>query len=156
MTPCISMLSEHRSTTKQREKAIPGHTKSSTDIWHSASDYSQKQMPVVVKVWCGREMILFLLFPYLLQVKSVCVEWLSFGKCDLTELRHSMLMCWFSRRLEWRISRKACSLCYSPVAAQTEPRCIKDELKLSKLAWSRMHKLLSCKRNWTLWSFILK
>lgn len=27
MTPCISMLSEHRSTTKQREKAIPGHTK---------------------------------------------------------------------------------------------------------------------------------
>lgn len=125
LTPWISVLSEHRNViTWERLYWVRPNLTEISDIpplttpkanacgcesmmWKTAvSDHDLFSSPL-------------LLFPYLLPVKNVRAEWFSFGKCDLTELRHSMVMCWFSRRLERRISRQACRLSWSPVAAQT-------------------------------------
>lgn len=95
-----------------------------------------------------------LLFPHLFPVKNVHAEWFSFGKCDLTEMRHSMVMCSFSRILKNKQTGLQAKL-ESCGCLDFESRRIKDKLKLSKLAWSRMHKLQSYKRNGNLWSLIL-
>lgn len=82
------------------------------------------------------------------------MDWFSFGKCDLAELRHSMVMCSFSRRLKSKQTGLQAEL-ESYGCLDLQSRSIKDKLKCSKSAWSRMLKIQPYKRNGYLWSFIL-
>lgn len=99
-------------------------------------------------------LLLFASPSYLFPVKNVHAEWFSFGKCDLTEPRRSMVMCSFSRRLKRKQTGLQAKL-ESCGCLDLESRCMEDKLNFSKLAWSIMHKIHPYKRNWNLRSFIL-
>lgn len=156
------MLSEHRYNTSERPHQVRIYLREIPDIppltgvknrclWLCKNDLKECSL----RLWSPCFSWL-LLFPYLFPVKNVHVEWFSFGKCDLAELRHSMVMRSFSRRLKNKQTGLQAEL-ESYGCLDLESRTIKDKLKCSKLAWSRMLKIQPYKRNgnFDLWSFIL-